>query len=169
MGLESAVRYPVTGLAYPNGSYSPAIKEALPSLGIKYARVVANTENYTMPQDPYEWRPTCHHNHRLGELAEGFLSLKKAQYLYLLFVWGHSYEFSLQNNWEVIEDFCRKAAYREDVWYATNAEIIENGEVFARLAFAADGSFVHNPSASSAWLSVDGKIVEVPAGSTMGL
>lgn len=167
--LERIAGYPVRGLAYPNGSYGPAIKALLPSLGIAYARVVANSESFGQPSDPMEWRPTCHHDHRLAELTDAFLALHKTQYLYLMYVWGHSYEFSANGNWDVIESFCGMVSRKDDVWYATNAEVIENAEACKRVRVAADGSFAYNPSAASVWLSVDGKILEIPGGKQVGL
>ena len=39
LALEQLVGYPVRGLAYPNGSWTPEIAAVLPALGIRYARV----------------------------------------------------------------------------------------------------------------------------------
>lgn len=168
-GLEKVMGYTVRGLAYPNGSYSEEIMKLLPSLGIRYGRVVGSSENFQMPRDLMEWQATCHHNHKLLELGEQFVGLFKKQYLYLMYVWGHSYEFSDRNNWEVIEQFCQLVGGREDIWYATNIEIVDYMEVRQRLQFAADSSFVYNPSVSSAWLDVGGKIIEVPGGEQVDL
>ena len=100
--LEKYTGYAVRGLAYPNGSYNSEIKSMLPSTGVRYARVVANSGSFSMPEDTMEWRPTCHHDHDLDELAGQFLELKKVQYLYLMYVWGHSYEFNNNDNWDII-------------------------------------------------------------------
>ena len=77
------------------------------------------------------------------------------QYLRLMYVWGHSYEFTNDNNWEVIEDFCKLMGGHDDIWYATNIEIIDYMEVLNRLKFSANGEKVYNPSVQSAWLVVD--------------
>lgn len=50
------------------------------------------------------------------------MGLHKRQYLYLMYVWGHSYEFDNDNNWELMERFCAMAGGRGDIWYATNLE-----------------------------------------------
>lgn len=168
-GLEKAVGYPVRGMAYPNGSYSEDIMKLLPSLGIKYSRVVGSSDNFGMPKDLMKWQATCHHNHNLIEKGKEFLGLFKQQYLYLMYVWGHSYEFTDRNNWELIEGFCEMMSGKEDIWYATNIEIVDYMEVAKRLQFAADGSFVYNPSFASAWLNVDGNIIEVPGGTQVNL
>lgn len=162
--LESLAGYTIRGMSYPNGSYNRMIKEMLPILGIQYARTVHSTGSFQMPDDFLEWDPTCHHNEKLLNLAEEFKDLHKQQYLYMMYVWGHSYEFDQDNNWELMEQFCESIGNREDIWYATNIEIVDYIEAFQRLQFAADSKFVYNPSAQSVWLNVDGAIVEVPGG-----
>ena len=142
----------------------------LPYTGIRYARIVGNSEGFDLPEDLMRWQATCHHNHRLMALGREFCALEKKQYQYLMYVWGHSYEFDKDDNWQLMEDFCAMMGGREDIWYATNIEIVDYLEVFRRLRFAADNSFVHNPSAASAWLRVnDGEPVEIPGGTTMTL
>lgn len=82
-----------------------------------------------------------------------------------MYVWGHSYEFDADDNWNRIEEFCRIVGGREDIWYATNIEIIDYMQVLHNLKFSADSTAVYNPSAHSAWLVVGDKhIVEVPGG-----
>lgn len=107
-GLERITGGLVRGHAYPNGSYNEEIKDLFQKLGIAYARVVEETEGFELPSDPMEWHPTCHHNHpRLLEMAQWFADFPKRQYLKLLYVWGHSYEFDADGNWDRIEAFCR--------------------------------------------------------------
>ena len=170
VALEQAVGYPVRGLSYPNGSHTPEIRAMLPGCGIRYSRVVGNSDSFAMPEDLMQWQATCHHNHHLMELGQAFCDLYKTQYLFLMYVWGHSYEFDLDDNWQLIEDFCRMMGGREDIWYATNIEIVDYLDTFRALQFAADNSFVYNPSAASAWLRVNGgEPFEVPGGTLMQL
>ncbi len=165
-GLERITGGLVRGHAYPNGSYNEEIKDLFQKLGIAYARVVEETEGFELPPDPMEWHPTCHHNHpRLLEMAQWFADFPKRQYLKLLYVWGHSYEFDADGNWDRIEAFCRIVGGREDIWYATNIEIIDYLQVLRNLQYSADGTRVYNPSAQSAWLAVEElRTVEVPGG-----
>lgn len=168
-GLERAVGYPVRGLSYPNGSYTPEIVAMLPYLGIEYSRVVGNTDDFAMPENYLLWKATCHHNHNLMENGRRFLELHKSQYLYMMYVWGHSYEFSLQDNWELMEEFCRMMAGQEDIWYATNIQIVDYMKAAQNLKFTIDGDLVYNPSAGSVWISVDGEKIEIPGGATVCL
>lgn len=190
--LENVMHYPIVGHAYPNGSYSPRVAQIMKDVGIKYGRivgdyfadvhsiklansttaipVVGDVDGFALPQDFFAWKPTCHHNHDLLGFGEHFLSLKKKQYLYMMYVWGHSYEFTRDNNWEFMERFCEMMSGQDDIWYATNIEIVNYMEVYDRLVFAADLNFVYNPSASSAWIVVnDNNIVEIPGGATVSL
>ena len=160
----------VRGHAYPNGSYNQEIEELLAKLGIAYGRVINplpdGTAGYALPTNPMEWQPTCHHNDpNLMKKGQWLIENQSSSYLRLMYVWGHSYEFSEDDNWQVIEDFCQLMGHREDIWYATNIQIIDYMEVLKNLRFSGDGETVYNPSAQSAWLQVDeDRIVEVPGG-----
>lgn len=190
--LENIMGYPIRGIAYPNGSYSTRIGEIAKSLGYVYGRAVGDSyamvhatklsnndaqglvpvgdeTGFSLPTNFMEWKATCHHNHRLMEFGNDFCNLNKKQYLYMMYVWGHSYEFDQDDNWSLIEDFCSMISGRDDIWYATNIEIVDYFEIFNRLQFAADLSFVYNPSVASAWLSVNDTIIEVKGGTTVDL
>ena len=165
--LEEHLGYPVRGLAYPNGSYDEEICRLLPSLGIRYGRTVGSTDKFEIPSDFTRWTATCHHNHRLLELGEEFAALYKRQYLYLMYVWGHSYEFTDRNNWELMETFCERMGGREDIWYATNIQIADYLEAARRVFFDVDGTMAVNPNACSIWFDIDGRITEVKGGETL--
>lgn len=155
-GLERLTGQIIRGHAYPNGSYNEEIKTLLRGLGLAYARVVRATGEFELPTDPYEWHPTCHHNDPgLMDKARFFAEFPKKQYLKLMYVWGHSYEFDQNDNWQVMEEFCAYMGGRDDIWYATNIEIIDYMEAASALRFSADSSRVFNPSAVSVWLAVD--------------
>lgn len=173
--LERLTGNLIRGHAYPNGSYNQEMKELLPKLGVAYARVATSLPNgtagYALPADPMEWQPTCHHGSPdLMKKGQWLIDSQASWYLRLMYVWGHSYEFSEANNWQVIEEFCELMGHREDIWYATNIQIIDYMEVLNRLKFSGDGESVYNPSAQSAWLQVDDeRIVEVPGGAFVWL
>lgn len=162
--LEGIVGYPVRGLSYPNGSYNKDIEELLPHLGIEYSRIVGSSKKFSLPEDFYAWEATCHHNDGLMDMAEKFAALFKNQYLYMMYVWGHSYEFDRDDNWNLMEQFCEFIGGREDIWYATNIEIVDYQKALDDLIFSASSNFVYNPSVLTTWLSVDDKIVEIKGG-----
>ncbi|MCM1134611.1 MAG: polysaccharide deacetylase family protein [Clostridium sp.] len=165
--LERIAGYPVRGLSYPNGSYNEEIVKLLPGLGIEYSRVVGDTDNFALPENFLTWKATCHHNHNLLKNGEQFCALNKTQYLYLMYVWGHSYEFTQDNNWELMEEFCRMTGGREDIWYATNIEIVDYMKAAKNLKFTVDETMVYNPNACSIWIQVDKDFYEIPGGETV--
>ena len=146
---------------------------SLPGLGIEYARTVEETGGFGIPEDFLVWKATCHHKHALMERAREFADLHKTQYLYLMYVWGHSYEFEADGSWELIEEFCRFIGGRDDIWYATNIEIVDYMKAARNLKFTVDGDLVYNPSAVPVWISVeeDGekKMLEIGAGQSVRL
>ena len=169
--LEAITGSPVRGHAYPNSSSSEEICALFHSLGIAYGRSTGSNRSFALPTDPMLWQPTCHHNDpQLMDLGRRLANNTSKHLLFLMYVWGHSYEFSRNDNWHVIEEFCALMGGREDIWYATNIEIIDYMEVLKRLQYTCDCTKVYNPSAQSAWLEVnDCKIVEVPGGALVDL
>ena len=170
-GLEKALGTLVRGHAYPNGSYSEEIKTLFRQMGIAYARVVETTGEFELPDDFMEWKATCHHNDpQLMEKARYFAEFHKPQYLKLMYVWGHSYEFDNNDNWNVIEEFCEYMGGREDIWYATNIEIVDYMTAAKNLQFSADCEAVYNPSAASVWLVLNDTVrAEIPGGQYVDL
>jgi len=166
--LETLVGYPVRGMSYPCGAYSASLMRQLPSLGIEYSRTVRSTDGFDVPADFLCWDPTCHHkNPKLMELADKFLLPGRKWKPSLFTLWGHSYEFENDKNWELIERFCQCIGGREDVWYATNIEIMDYLNASRGLRFAFAGNAVSNPAGVEVWIDVEGTTVRVPAGQTI--
>lgn len=175
IALEEMFGKVITGLAYANGAFDDKVVEILKNCGVEYARTAISTENFDLPNDLLRWPATCHHNNpRLMELARSFVEGEPRRYFWqrppkLFYLWGHSYEFNNDKNWNVIEDFAAYIGNREDIWYATNMEICRYLKAFNSLQFGANGSVVYNPSAIDVYLNdLSGEVV-VPAGETVKL
>ena len=139
-------------------------------MGIEYGRVVPSRPDYALPKDPLEWYPTCHHkNPDLMNIGQFFIEFQKKQYLKLMYVWGHSYEFDNDDNWNVIEDFCALMSGKEDIWYATNIEIYDYVEAYRSLVFSVNGSRVYNPTAITLYLEKAGVTYCVKPGESIEL
>ncbi len=166
--LESLCGYVVRGMSYPYGTYNDEVISILKNCGIVYSRVVASTMNFSLPEDFMRWEPTGHHKFT-PEIAEKFLNLinSKTPYPALCYIWGHSYEFDKDNNWDLIEDFCKKVGGFDNVWYATNIEIYDYLTAQKALHISADESIVHNPTQIDVWISKDGESVKIPSGETV--
>ena len=161
--LEALVGEPVTGMAYAYGDFDDRVVSLLADCGITYARTVTSTRGFGLPTVPLKWDPTCHHNDpALMDLARRFAEDPKAGYAgepLLFYLWGHSYEFDEQhdNNWHVIEEFAAYIGGREDIWYATNGEILSYISAYRALIFDVDGRSVYNPTATDVYLHLNGK------------
>ncbi len=176
----------VMGMAYANGSYDEQAKRVLKCCNIKYARTVRSTYEFSIPADWLEWDATCHQrDEKLFDLAEQFLLPNNGiNYMrrspQLFYVWGHSYEFNCEEEWERIERFCQKIGGKESVWYATNGEIYDYVRAYNRLEFSVcrtcatlecshSGTLVHNPSAIDVYICYYDKNYKIGAGQTVTL
>ena len=82
----------------------------------------------------------------------------------LCYIWGHSYEFERNQNWELAEQICEKVAGKEDIWYATNMEIYEYVTAYQSLVYSADGSRIYNPTLKTIWMERDEKLYCIQSG-----
>ena len=149
VSLEADHGVAVRGMAFPFGdtSYNDEVACAMKSAGIVYSRMTSPTRKFSLPTDWLRWYPTCkHQDGKLMELAERFISAAPSKEPKLFYLWGHSYEFSSDDNWNVIEEFCEYMGGREDIWYATNIEIYDYVQAYQRLVWTADMTKVYNPS-----------------------
>ena len=122
--LEEEYDVIVRGMAYPYGTFNDEVVALLKELGFQYARTVNESCNFDVQTDLLRFKPTCHHdNARLFELAEQFLSMEPEE-PQIFYIWGHSYEFDGNENWDRIEELCRMLAGRDDIFYGTNAEVL---------------------------------------------
>ncbi len=123
-GLESLFGCKIMGMAYPYGTFDDKTVEALKNVGMKYARTTMTNHSFDVQQDLLRFQSTCHHaDPELMALAKKFVESDpdKPQIFY---VWGHSYEFDVNNNWNVIEDLCKYLSGRDDIFFGTNSEVL---------------------------------------------
>ena len=156
------------GMAYAYGGYNQAVIDAISQCGIVYARTIKSTYTMDFPENWLELNPTCHHKDpRLMEIANRFVNEKHRQGLSrMLYVWGHSFEFDQQNNWDVIESFCQFVSGHAHIWYATNIEVYDYISAYNRLQVSLDESIITNPSATDVWVEVNEQVHCIKAGET---
>jgi hypothetical protein len=59
------------------------------------------------------------------DLAIKFIDLK-TDTPKLFYVWGHSYEFDMDDiSYEKFEEFCKLISGKEDIYYGTNGEVFK--------------------------------------------
>lgn len=167
--LEAACGYVVRGMSYPFGNYDSRVISLFCAAGMEYSRTTRATNAFHLPENFMEWHPTCHHNGNIMEKLEAFYTPSRYDRMQLFYVWGHSYEFDRENNWNLIEEFARAAGNREDTWYATNIEIVDYMNAVRALRVGADCSMVYNPTVVPVWLTADGQACTVNPGETLVL
>lgn len=86
---------------------------------------------------------------------------------WMFYLWGHSYEFDNDDNWDIIEKFAAYVGGRNDVWYATNIEIYDYVKAYEALRVSVDGSIVQNPTATDVWFRHNKKTHCIHGGETL--
>jgi hypothetical protein len=171
--LEAAAGYPVIGMSYPNGAWNDEVIQAARACGIVYSRTTVATNHFKLPEDFLAWHPTCHHSHKnVFDLIEQFANLGFRSRASVLYIWGHSFEFTRDvefNNWGHFEEICQRVGGLEDTWFATNIEIYNYTQALKQLVYSVDCATVVNPTALDLWLMVEGSPVKIPAGATVKL
>lgn len=172
MNIEAQYGTLARGLAYPYGTCNDEVIDILQKCGICYARTGRETETFWFPKNWLALDPTCHHNNpKLMELAKTFVEQKNRHIgqNWLFYVFGHSYEFENDKNWDRIENFAAYVGGREDIWYATNIEIYDYVQAYRNLQTSVDKKIVYNPSVIDVWLHHQGQVFCVKGGQTLYL
>jgi hypothetical protein len=173
--LEEKFGRIVSGYAYAYNGYNDEVVSFLKSFGITYARTTEASLSFDIPTDWLRLKPTCHHSREgmLNTLADKFFNHSPSESVkqrepWLFYVWGHSFEFDENNNWNIIEDFAARAYnHAEEVWFATNGEVYEYVQAYNRLVFSCNGEQVYNPSAKNVWIELRGKTYCIKSGATL--
>ena len=164
--LEALAEKPLKIFAYPYGRYNDRVVEQLRLAGYQGARTVNSTHGFDLPENFLTWNPTCHHGDpMLMELAKKFVAPDGKTAPRLFYVWGHGYELDGDDNWNVMEELAMFLyQFREDIWFATNGEIVDYVNAYRRLETSTDGSFIFNPSALDVVIRNDSGFTALPAG-----
>ena len=125
--LSKLCGYEVVGMAYPNGPYDERVANLIEKrTGVKYSRTVKSTRDFT-PQksDLLRFHPTIYYiEEDFEEIVDKFLA-SESEEDQLLYIWGHSYEMDAEYiTWEKFENICKKLAFKEDIFYGTNKEVL---------------------------------------------
>lgn len=184
MELEKTFGTIIRGMAYPDSgirhfnntaTYS-SIRNYLSELDIAYSRTLGGDNNsFKLPEDWYAWMPTAHHsNPKLLEYIQEFIDLDLSpnvnlpgRFPRLFYLWGHSYEFDRDNNWDLLETMCEKLSGNDEIWYATNIEIYDYVNAYNSLVYSADSTIVYNPSLYTVWFDIDGTLYSIKSGETL--
>ena len=88
---------------FPFGTYDESAFRILKECGIQYARNPGDTHGFALQSDLLRFNPSFHHTD--ADIMSGidrFLNMDTDE-PQLLYIWGHSYEFDVDDNWEYME------------------------------------------------------------------
>lgn len=123
--LSEAWGQPVKGFAYPGGFYTQAQLLRLKQTDVVYARGASPNHSFTVPEDWYQWQPTCHYaDPNLPALLDIFFALPEKTDA-VFHIYGHSYELTQPDpskNWNYLDELFQTLAHRPGIHYATNLE-----------------------------------------------
>ena len=131
LNLSELAGYEVVGMAYPCGgqNFDRRVSELIKhNTGIRYARNIISNHSFKLQDNLHEFCPTVHHNaewDRMFELADEFVSLAPDEPS-IFYIWGHAYEFDIENTWDRFEELLKIISGRSDIFYGTNREVLLN-------------------------------------------
>ena len=128
--LSELVGYEVRGFAYPGGGVN--CNERLEKLlaentKVEYARTTVPTYNFDLQSRLHLFNPTCALLKDKGELLslwERFVSTE-VEGIQLFYIWGHTYELDVNDDWQFFEEFCKLISNNPTVYYCTNIEAFD--------------------------------------------
>lgn len=148
------------GFAYPGGPHDDFTDSYLRDK-VLYARTVENTYSFDLPNSFVPLHPTvCSKEPEFLSLCREFAGSEFCEMKWL-YIWGHSYEFSLPGVYDGFVAACEILSARTDILFATNREIIEYVKC-ARMLRAAGGELI-NDSPLDVYAVCDGQNVTVPS------
>lgn len=124
--LATLVGYEVVGMAYPGGGFqnSDRVENAIRlNTGVKYARTISLGYSFREQENIFRYKPTAFHmDFEINrKLADEFFAMEGGG---LFYIWGHSYEFDVDNTWDEFEEFLRYISGRDGIKYITNKEAL---------------------------------------------
>lgn len=128
--LSELVGYKVRGFAYPGGGVNcnefvaGVLKK---STSVEYARTTVCTNSFDTQEYLYLFNPTTallKNKEDLIKLWEEFLA-KDDDEISLFYIWGHTYELDVNDDWAFFEEFCARISGRDDILYCTNIEAFD--------------------------------------------
>ncbi len=112
------------GMAYAYGAYNREAIKIAENAGLHYARTTGSTHSFDPQENLMEFAATCHHeDEMLFSLAKRFLE-NETEKPQIFYIWGHSYEFDGNHNWDRMERLCEMLAGRKGIFYGTNAQVL---------------------------------------------
>ena len=119
LNLSELVGYEVVGMAYPCGGINndDRVAELIKNnTGVKYSRTITSSNSFDLQNNLYRFNPTVH------TFNKDFVNSNPST-PQIFYIWGHAYEFDIDNSWAEFEEFCKFISGRDDIFYGTNTEV----------------------------------------------
>ncbi|MBP1586910.1 MAG: polysaccharide deacetylase family protein [Clostridia bacterium] len=123
------------GMAYPGGQEAntsdEVIRTILENTGVRFARMAVNQKRpsqFALPEYWMKWYPTTAFGNgfsTVNSYAKKFIAAEPTDRDLLFYVWGHGFEFDLNNTWDEFEAFIKMMSEQEGIEFVTNAEFYE--------------------------------------------
>lgn len=168
VSLEKIFKCFIKGHVIPNGPYDDTVIGIGKLCGFKYIRCTDSTLSLDFPKTFFPWQPTCAASNveKCGSISEKFITETPTSEPFLFYVWGHAHFLEERGKWQYVVDLFKKVSFKDDVWYATNDEIVDYTERFNSLEWSADFKTVYNPSVTPVWFFANGATHSVNPGET---
>ena len=126
--LSELCGYEVVSMAYPCGGENndDRVAEIIRNnTGVKLARGIESSYSFGPQDNLLRFKPTVYYVEEcFEEIVDKFLALETKEPS-LLYIWGHSYEMDAEYiTWEKFEQICKKLAFKDDIFYGTNKEVL---------------------------------------------
>lgn len=159
--LEKLFGREVKGFAVPFDGYNETVARCARKSGFTYARMSEFSLSLCPWQDRYYWKCGVFHlQPELKEFVDRFL--RSDEELALCQIVGHSYDLDAASLWDTTEDIFRSVSSRDDIWLATNLEIVDYLMQMNRLEL--DRFWAVNHSDGELWIEDHGRRIRLVPG-----
>lgn len=128
--LTKLVGYNVRGFAYPGGgvNFNDEVADIIAkTTAVEFARTIVCSYNFDLQRDMYIFKPTISfikEKEKTLELCRKFIELQTDEPK-LFYIWGHSYEMDINDDWDFAEQVLSMLSNRDDILYCTNSEAFD--------------------------------------------
>lgn len=159
--LQAMTGKAVAGFAVPFTYYSDRIARCAQMAGFEYARISEEGQTFAPCRNWYYWKAgVLHWSEWMMDFVDEFLYTREE--LAVCQIAGHSYDLDVMNMWDTMETICRKVSRNDEIWPATNLELVRYLKAMDQAEITAVS--VANRSDQTLWFLIDGKTVKLEPG-----
>ena len=167
--LEALLGYSIKGMAYPFGCVDDEMIEIMKHAGLLYGRLASSSQTFELPTNPYHLVPTCHHDDtNIFELISHYKTLRP-ETLTLFYLWGHSYEFDVNQNWSHLREICLKLNEIEDSWRCTTGEWFTYMNAIKQIEINKEQKQILNHSTETIWITYQKEVYRLSPHTSLSL